>query len=241
MRFLIPVVLLLVVLGLTLAMRLVAKRLGGGETSSGGPRSMRASDLATRLRLAVVAGNPAFDYQSPLTAPGRVRLHSSEPLQIESRLEGSPDGYPTRLAYLFREERKLEGLLTKTLEVKTWFDCRFAIQTRRAIPQFEFSTRGTTVFGAVQRELPLPPVSTGDPAIDAKYQLFTADPSIVPTLVSVFGHFAPCEPQGVHVVSDGTSVAFLLREKATPFMGSALYEAEALQRAMTALARAVGG
>lgn len=37
------------------------------------------------------------------------------------------------------------------------------------------------------------------------------------------------------------SLAFLLREKATTFMGSALYEAEALQRAMTALAQALGG
>ncbi|MBN8616426.1 MAG: hypothetical protein J0L92_37920 [Deltaproteobacteria bacterium] len=238
MRFLIPVVLLVVVLGLTVAMRFVLARQAG---SAGPQRSMRASDLATRLRLALVAGNPAFDYQSPLTAPGRIRLHSTEPLQIESRLEGAPDGYPTRLVYLYREERKVEGMLTKSLEVKTWFDCRFAIQTRRAIPQFEIATRAATTFGSVQRELALPPVPTGDPSIDARYQIFTSEPAIVPTLVSVLGHFAPIEAQGVHVVSDGTSVAFVLREKAAPFMGSALYEAEQLQRAMTTLAQAVGG
>ena len=234
----IPLALLVLVLVLSAASRFVLKRQAAND-----PRqAMRASDLARRMRLVVVAGSPSFDYQSPLTAQGRIGVALGDSMvQVESRLEGSPDGYPSRLAYSYREERTVGGLLTKTLSTKTWFDCRFTLQTQRAIPQFEFVSRGSTTFGPIQRELTLPPVAIGDPALDAKYQVFTADPSIVPTLASVMTQFAAFEVAGVQVIGDGATVAFILRENATPFMGSVLYDAEQLQQAMTALAKAVGG
>jgi hypothetical protein len=105
------------------------------------PGSLTAADLARRLRLELVAGHPAFDFANPLAArsPGGLVLGSSS-THVESRLEGAPDGYPTRLSYLYRMDQRVESdLLGKALHTANAFECRFTVGTRRAFPRSRWS------------------------------------------------------------------------------------------------------
>jgi hypothetical protein len=145
----------------------------GLHASSSMP-SYRAADLATKLRLQLVAGDPTFDYANPFSAKGRVPLGliiGSQTTRVESALEGSPDGYPTRLSYLYQKDTAVEsGLLSKSVRTKTLFQYRFMVRARRAFPAFEVISRAPTMAGgAIQREMGLPACSTGNAVVDAKY------------------------------------------------------------------------
>lgn len=239
MGFLGPVVVLLLV-GLGMAYSYWARsRMSASQPSS------RAADLATKLRLQLVAGDPAFDYANPFSAKGRVPLGvSSGTIRVESALEGSPDGYPTRLSYLYQKDTAIEsGLLSKSLQTSTVLRCRFTVRTRRAFPAFEVISRAPTMAGgAIQREMNLPVCSTGNAAVDARYQVFAADPAVAVALAPLLGHFDSfAQSSGVQLIGDDSSVSFLMRETESPIMGSVLYQPELLQRGMTELAKLLGG
>lgn len=239
MQPIMAVVLVLALVGIAMIPGLLAR-----SRMKGVMEGLVASRLAQTLRLHLVAGGPEFDYGNPFSAPGRVRLTMGDYVtHIESRLEGAPDGYPTRLSYLHHLERTVSStLLEKQVKTKGHTDCRFAVATRGPFPVFEILSRAQVQPGGMERELALDDCSTGNAAVDAKYQVFTNDPTIAATLAPVLAQFDElATSSGVHVVGDGSNVAFVMRETKSPLMGSALQSAIALQRAMTELAKAVGG
>jgi hypothetical protein len=244
MSFLAPIVVVLLVgLGTAYSFWMRNRMMGG---SAGGFHSAsRAADLATKLRLQIVAGDPAFDYANPFSAKGRVPLGvSTGTIRIESSLEGSPDGYPTRLSYLYQKDTKVEaGLLSTGVKTRNVFQCRFTVRTRRPFPPFEVISRAPTMAGgAIQREMSLPVCSTGDAPIDARYQVFAADPAVAQAIAPLLGHFDGfAQSSGVQIVGEDSSVSFVMRETESPIMASVLYQPELLQRGMTELAKLLGG
>jgi hypothetical protein len=209
------------------------------------PGTLTAADLGRRLRLELVAGHPAFDFANPLAArsPGGLVLGSSS-THVESRLEGAPDGYPTRLSYLYRMDQRVESdILSKALHTSSAFECRFTVWARRAFPSFEVVSRAPTLAGGpIQRQLSLPLCATGHATLDAQYQVFAADPAVAAAIAPVLSHFDPfASSSGVQIVGEGGAVAFVMFEMQSPMMATALHQPELMQRAMTELAVRVGG
>src|SRR5437868_15257042 len=92
--------------------------------------------------------------------------------------------YTTLFRSLYRVEQ-VTGLGRVTWRI--WFDCRMAVTPPRSFPPFEVISRSAPL-GPIARTQALPVQSTGQPTIDAAYEVATGDPS----LASYLGqHLAP--------------------------------------------------
>lgn len=196
----------------------------------------RVSSLAERLRLNVVAGDPSFNLFIRQANVDVARGPADgRPIHVEVRLEGAPNGTPLTLQYLYRVEQETGiGLVTW----RTWFDCRMALTPPRPFPPFEVISRSAPL-GPIARTQALPVQSTGNPAIDATYEVATNDPAEAQYLGQHLAPFAQFANAGVHLVGDGRSIAYVMKQDKAPLLANALYYAEAMASALDALSRAV--
>lgn len=233
-----PIVFLAPVIGLVVvvAMTVLRKRALQGHDAQWS--QYRASELATRLRLTLVKGDPTFNFFIRQAHADVSRGPSDgKPIHIEVLLEGAPDGHDVTLRYLYRVEQET-GLAKVTW--RTWFDCRMEVRAKQAFPRFEVRSRNAPM-GPINRTLPLAAVATGDRALDEKYEVLTGEQGIADVLRAELPAFSRFDNAGVHLVGDGQTVAFVMQNDKAPLLANALYYAEDMQRLLTKLAVTLGG
>jgi hypothetical protein len=198
----------------------------------------RAGELARRLGLAVVKGDPGFNLFIRHANVDVARGPSdNKPVHIDVTVAGARDGRELALRYLYRVEQET-GFGSVTW--RTWFDCRMTAVVHRPFPPFEVVSRKTPM-GAITRTQSLPEMPTGVPAVDAEYAVCTAHPEMAALLGQVLPGFAHFSNAGVQLVGDCKGVAFVMYEDKSPLVGSALYYAEDMGRLLSELARRIGG
>lgn len=242
----VPIQLLLFpLLGFLVVGYLLYQRFVGVKRLEEGQSRFRLGELAQRLRLTVVVGDPQFNLFVRLANVDVMRGPADgRPVHIEARAEGTPDGMPTSLTYLYRVEQKTEsGLLGQAQSIRwtTWFDCRLSVRARQPFPPFEVVSRRSPI-GAITRTQALPECPTGDPSVDASYLVTTHEPGMARVLGQHLSRFATFEKNaGVHLVGDGQTVAYVLRSDGAPILANVLYYPEEVSAGLQAVARAVGG
>ncbi len=198
----------------------------------------RAGELAQRLGLQLVAGDPNFNLFIRQANVDVARGPSdSKPVHVEVRMQGAPQGVPLELVYLYRVERE-SGIATVTW--RTWFDCRMSAQVARPFPPFELLSRSAPL-GPIAQTQALAPQPTGEPSADATYLVATAEPGVARLLGQIASGFATFANSGVHLVGDGQQVSFVMKQDKAPLLANALYYAEIMSAQLSDLARRLGG
>jgi len=95
--------------------------------------------------------------------------------------------------------------------------------------------------GAIVKQQALPEAPTGNPAVDAEFQVTTQEPGLAQLLGQVLPEFVALGSAGVHLVGDGQRISFVMNQTTTPIVASALYHAEVMSHALSSLARRLGG
>jgi hypothetical protein len=198
----------------------------------------RAGELARRLGLRLVEGDPQFNLCA-FDVPGKVRygFTTTRTIDVRIRMQGEPHGVPLELIYSLQQESKS---IYRTTTVTTHFDCRMTAYARQTFPPFEVLSRKAPV-GSIEQAHPIAPLPTGNPAVDETYLVATAEPAMARLLGQSMGGFADFASGGVHLWGDGRGVSFVMKKDRSPVVMSALYYAESMSKLLCDLARRVGG
>jgi hypothetical protein len=213
-------------------------------------RDFRVADLAQRLGLRIVEGDPTLNMMQAHTkhnmrmARDRASgfLRSSKETRVV--LEGAPYGRPTR--FLFdRYTEVAERVVARV--VSGSFDCRLSLRVPVDLPAFEIVGRS----GLADRyrgiraepEWGLPPQSFGDRDLDAKLALSSPDPRIgwhlAPAVGALAGH------KYVHVRGQGGLIESLASKADTASNDAGyfqwIFEAEDHQRVLEHMANVLAG
>src|SRR5262245_15516200 len=159
-------------------------------------RDLRVAELAQRLGLRIVEGDPALNMMQAHTKHNMRMakdkagfLRSSKETKVV--LEGAPYGRPTRFLF-HRYTAVAERVVVQV--VSGSFDCRLSLQVPADLPPFEIVSRsglGRRYMGIkAKAEWGLSPQSFGDAGLDAKLALSGPDPRIGPFLAEVVGPLA---------------------------------------------------
>ncbi|HET6585344.1 MAG TPA: hypothetical protein VFG69_17920 [Nannocystaceae bacterium] len=198
----------------------------------------RAGELAQRLGLGLVEGDPGFNLFIRHANVDVARGPSDKkPIHIGVKLAGQRDGRDLMLRYLYRVEQET-GFSSVTWRI--WFDCRMSAAVSRPFPPFEVLSRKTPL-GAIARTQSLPEIPSGVAAVDAEYAICCSDPRMAALLAQMLPGFAHFASAGVHLVGDGQQVAFVMQQDKAPLLASALYYAEDMARLLVELSRRIGG
>lgn len=192
--FLVPVL----GLGMGLFWLVAGKRMMAGSDRKYG--EYRAGDLAQRMGLQIVEGDPSLNLMMAQTkhnmamakrpTGGRVdRMLGDSDKETRVRLEGAPYGRPTQLvfdSYTKHQDRLVVGITISS------FEYRLSLQLPVELPPFEIVlAKGGARSGAyglkAKPEWKLPKQSFGSPDLDAKLTLLCDDPRLGPHLAPVVG------------------------------------------------------
>jgi hypothetical protein len=217
---------------------LVYSRTIGVKKLEGQYAQYRAGELAQRLGLQLVKGDPQFNlFVTQAQADVARGPSDGRPIHIEVRAEGAPQGVPLTLSYLMRVTQE-ENFSHVTW--RTWFDCRLSVAVKTQFPPFEVFSRNAPQ-GPIAQTLAFPPQATGNPQVDALYTVLTPDARLAQLLGNQLGAFAGFANSGIHLVGEGSAISFLMQQSKAPVLAVALGQPEAMASALTALARAIGG
>jgi hypothetical protein len=199
----------------------------------------RVGNMAERMGLAVAEGDPklnlvqatqehAAKFERSTGGSFLSRLLNSTK-ETRVRLVGAPHGRPTEFVYWRRHDTK-DRVVVITQE--SWFECRMSLQVPVAFPEFEI-VRQCPHMGAygpkAQPELPLPPQPFGNPQLDGKLKLTTAEPGLGRALAPAVGALGQLE--FVHVQGRDGAIHWLANEEGSMFACRRLPEAQqALER-----------
>jgi hypothetical protein len=198
----------------------------------------RAGELAQRLGLSLVQGDPLFNlFIRQANVDVQRGPADKRPIHIEVRAHGAPHGAPLEFLYLYRVEQET-GFNTVTWRV--WFECRLNAQARQPFPPFEVLSRNTPL-GPIAQTQSLAPLPSGNPDVDRDYVIATREPAMAALLGQVLPQFSAFQSSGVHLVGDGQRVSFVMKQDKAPLIASTLYYAETLGKLLSDLARRVGG
>ena len=183
--------------------------------------SMRAGEVAARLGMTLVQGDPAFhlfaDATPSMGAAGVLLSGTPFPYQgpaSEILARGTIGGRATELHFYAKARAgvRLPGV-GRDIEVER--SCRLSIAPRAHVPDFELVLRHPAAGAEAERvNTALPALLFGDPRLDQRYQLFTSSPEIAQRLARAVGVFD--DQTYVHVVGEGGRVAM-------PFTLGAIY------------------
>ncbi|MGC4087979.1 MAG: hypothetical protein QM756_08790 [Polyangiaceae bacterium] len=230
--FIFPVIALVAVVFFSLNAR---KRTAGYDQQYS---NYRAAELAQRMGLQLVQGDPTFNlFISQANAEVRRGASDDKPLHIEIRMQGQPYGVPLEFLYLSRVEQDT-GFSTVTM--RTWFECKLTAHARQQFPVFEVLSRKTPV-GPIPQTQSLAAIPTGNPQVDAEYVVATQEPGMANLLGQVLPAFSGFQTSGVHLLGDGRSISFMMKKDGAPLLANALYFAEVMAKELSELGRRVGG
>jgi hypothetical protein len=199
----------------------------------------RVGELARRLGLSVVEGDPSFNlFVQYAHVDGARGPADGRPVHVQARLSGEPRGRPLELFFLYRLEQE-SGLVEVTW--RTWFECRMSVTAKQEFPPFEVISKKPPM-GPIAMVQALPPVATGNPAVDDSHTVATQEPAMARLLGEVIPAFAVFERgSGIHLVGDGRTVSFRMGRDKAPLLANALYYAEDMAAQLDSLASRVGG
>lgn len=198
----------------------------------------RAGALSQRLGLQLTHGDPTFNvFIRQANVDVQRGPKDNRPIHLEVRAQGAPQGVPLEFVYLYRVEQET-GFTQVTW--RTWFDCRLSARSRQPFPPFEVISKHAPM-GAIAQTLALPPLPTGNPAVDATYLVTTREAGMAQVLGELLPAFATFQNSGVHLVGDGNSVSFVMHQEKSPLLANVLYYAEQLAGHMSQVARRIGG
>ncbi len=198
----------------------------------------RVGPLSQRLGLQLLQGDPSFNvFIRQANVDVQRGPKDNRPIHIEVRAQGAPQGVPLEFVYLYRVEQDT-GFTQVTW--RTWFECRLSATTGQPFPPFEVISKNAPM-GAIAQTMALPPLPTGNPAVDASYLVTTQEPGLAQLLGELLPAFATYQNAGVHLVGDGTSISFKMHQDKSPLLANVLYYAEQLAGDMSQVARRIGG
>jgi hypothetical protein len=159
---------------------------------------LRVGELAQRLGLRIVEGDPALNMMQAHTKHNMRMAKDKAGFMRSSKetkvvLEGAPYGRPTRFLF-HRYTAVAERVVVQV--VSGSFDCRLSLQVPADLPPFEIVSRsglGRRYMGIkAKAEWGLAPQSFGDADLDAKLALSSPDPRIglhlAPVVGALLGH-----------------------------------------------------
>lgn len=196
----------------------------------------RAGNVAQRMGLTVVTGDPNFNFyhtgrwQDVGQAMSRNVLSRPSRPDIEVRLEGTPGGRRVELIYVDRM-RVEDHLLSR--DVLRSLDMRIVVAVNAPFPDFEIYTRNPNQMMQPQPRLALPPQSFGDAMLDSQLILKTNDPRIAPPIADPIRTISG--DHYVHVIGQGGVLTF----RATEYAAMAFGDGDKLLFALDATARAI--
>jgi hypothetical protein len=200
----------------------------------------RAGALAERLRMTLETGDPMYNLFVPCADAGVNRgAKDNQPVHVDILMRGQREGVPLQLRYLLHTEKKtdhIEGVIRWT----TLVECSMTATCKQEFPQFEVTSRSTAT-GSVERILACPETHSGNPSIDSAFLVATKETAMAALLAKHLGAFAEFKVGGVHIVGDGKTVSFQMRQDKPVMIGYGLYYPEAMASGLVAIARAVGG
>jgi hypothetical protein len=200
--------------------------------------NFRAGQLAQRLGLQLLKGDPAFNFMVTYANQAVARgATDDKAINIDIEMAGTPFGVPLGFRYLYRVERE-SGFNSTTY--KTWFNCRMSASAKLAFPPFEVTSRNTSL-GRIVREQALPEAPTHNPAVDAEFLVATHEPALAQLLGQLLPEFSMFGAAGVHLTGDGQQVSFVMNLSTAPMVPSALYYAEVMTHALSTAAQRLGG
>lgn len=196
----------------------------------------RVGNVAQRMGLTVVAGDPSFNFyhtgrwQDLGQAMSRNVLSKPSRPDIEVRMQGTPGGRRVEVVYVDRV-RVADHLLER--EVSRWLDLRLVVEVKAPFPEFEVVTRNPQAHIAPIPQLAVPPVSFGDPMLDQQLVLKTNDPRIAAPIAE--GMRILSSNWYVHVIGQNGTLTYRFVEMAAMALG----DGEKLLLGLDAVARGI--
>ena len=189
----------------------------------------RLSEVARRTHLSIVEGDPALNFLLLAYTP-----HWLQPTrETRARLCGSPNGRPTELVYCHRTEPDPRFFASKKW-IET-LDGRFTLRVARPFAPFEVVLRSPGYLGSPP-VMSLPPVSLGDPVLDAKFVLSTHDPSMANALAPALALLAALG--FLHICASEQSISYAMTTAGAPYV---IYSIELIQYALEQIASTLEG
>jgi hypothetical protein len=238
-----PIVFIAPLIGIVAVVMMVLRRKSAMKDAETRYANFRVADLAQRMGLALVEGDPAFNMmlahaahgQKDYTPTGGVlgKITGDGVKETRVRLAGSPYGHPTEFVYYSRHEYD-GGIASAT--IRTRFECRLSVRVAAAVPEFEVVLRAASAGFGAQPKLPLPPQSFGDAMLDQRLALTSRDARVGPALAPVVGGLTPL--QFVHVQGSDGAVHALATENGSSM---AIYHLEQVQQVLEQIANVLEG
>lgn len=183
---------------------------------------MRAGELAPRLGMRLVEGDPDFNLATMSVQPSVQNLGSAKGFmrqmvagqvggqlgEFQLRMTGQPYGANAELLLYCKQTFK-PGYATNT--TTTWSDLRLTVHARCNVAPFDLRLRDEMTGLETRRrddDPVMPPQQFGDPALDRRYAITSHDPA-VPRYLGA--HLATLhQAVYVHVVAAGNQVSFVM-------------------------------
>jgi len=184
---------------------------------------MRAGELATRLGMQLLEGNPEFNpvtqsvqpsVQNTGSAGGFLRQMAASQVggtlgEFKLHMAGQPYGSNAELVLYCRQDLD-RGFAQNT--TTTWHDLRLTLHARYQVVPFELRLRKEMQGLETRRrdDAPhLPAQSFGDAALDQRYIIETPDPALPRRISPALAQLAP-HLMYVHLVGSGTQLSFVM-------------------------------
>jgi len=184
---------------------------------------MRAGELAKRLGMQLLEGNPEFNtvthsvlpsVQNTGSAKGFLRQMAASQVggtlgEFKLHMAGQPYGHNAELVLYCRQDLDT-GFVQNT--TTTWHDLRLTLHAYQQVVPFELRLRKEMTGLETRRRddaRPMPAQSFGDPHLDARYIIETPDPALPRRIAPALNLLAP-HLAYVHVVAAGTQLSFVM-------------------------------
>ena len=184
---------------------------------------MRAGQVVQRLGLQLVEGSAEHNLVTQSVQPSVQNAYSAKGLlnqmvkssvggslgEFKLRAVGQPYGARSELVLYCRQELT-PGLTENT--TTTWYDLRLTVYARCGVPPFDLRLRSETRGLETRRvcDAPrLPEQRIGDPALDQRLAIETAEPALPRRIASALAPIAQGLPY-VHIVGEGDHVSFVM-------------------------------
>lgn len=183
-----------------------------------------AGAIAERLRLEITSGEASDDL---MMLPARLVVVPARGAREERsvRLQGAPRGRLIEVLDHLRKENEPESWLGGTFTLRTWERMHVGAQLRIVVPELEIASRRSTL-QPIERQLALPPTSSGEPALDGEFVFATTDARAAIAAAPILSQLDPAlRAFGIHLVCADGWLRFVFDRGR---FGGSLYFAEQL-------------
>lgn len=184
---------------------------------------MRFGDVATRLGLRLVEGDPTFNLVTMSMQPSAQNLSSAGGFlqqvaatnvggtlgEIKMKAMGDPYGSSTELVLYCRQDFE-PGIVQNV--TTTYHDLRLTMLLRGSVSPFELRLRNETMHLETRRDctkVQMPAQSFGAPDLDARFVMECFDSSL-PRRIAAAVALLPAHAVYVHVTGEGNAISFVM-------------------------------